>query len=312
VNRALASLPERQAAALVGKYVLGHSVEEIAASTASESTILVTRADGSVTDVGAQAGLTGLNCLPKWSPDGTMVAFQHCDAVTDKPHCQEGFSSWVMNADGSDAYTIAPPDMPSNWGPTWFPDGTLLVEVKAAEPTEYRVDLVSRAWVKVPVVMGGLSWSPNWEHLVYTARIPGTEHGESGVWHQLVLADALGGNPRVLVQQFVADDEVAQYYPTAEQLELKPDMNWIDDLQYHIGPAEPQWSPSGDQIAFRAALPFDPAGPYFREQVQIWIYDLNAEKLVQLTYGGAHYSLVWSPNKLPVGGDDQGGGMAAP
>jgi RNA polymerase sigma-70 factor (ECF subfamily) len=33
VNRALASLPERQAAALVGKYLLGRSVEEIAAST---------------------------------------------------------------------------------------------------------------------------------------------------------------------------------------------------------------------------------------------------------------------------------------
>ncbi len=35
VNQALASLPERQAAALIGKYVLGHSVEEMAASTHS-------------------------------------------------------------------------------------------------------------------------------------------------------------------------------------------------------------------------------------------------------------------------------------
>ncbi len=279
-------------------------------SGARTSTILITRADGSDTDLGAQAGLTGLNCMPKWSPDGTMIAFQHCDAVTGKPHCQEGFSCWVMNVDGSNAHAIAPPDMPSNWGPTWFPDGTLLVEVKAAEPTVYRVNLASQEWAREPVAMGEPDWSPNREHLVYTARVPGTQHGEPGVWHQLVLADALGGDPRVLVQQFVSDDQVAQYYPTVEQRELKPDMDWIDDLQYHLGPAEPQWSPSGDQIAFRAALPFDPAGPYFREQVQIWIYDLNAEKLVQVTYTGAHYSLVWSPNKLPVrAGGEEGGGL---
>jgi len=50
-----------------------------------------------------------------------------------------------------------------------------------------------------------------------------------------------------------------------------------------VGPHDPVWSPGSDKIAFLAALPFDPEGPYFWKQVEVWIYDLAADELIRVT-----------------------------
>jgi hypothetical protein len=276
---------------------------------ATDERIFVRKPDGDL-DLTERAGLSGVNCKPRWSPDGTMISFQHSDAAGDKPVCDYGFQVWVMNADGSNARPVAPPDVPSHYGARWTPDGQhLLVEVKASEPTVCRVDLSGQTWEKLPAAISEAVWSPDGQFLVGITWPQGTQDGKPGQWRQLVLADALGNNPQVLVQHFIAYADVAPYYPTEEQKKNAPDRNWVADLCYHVGPSTPQWSPSGDQIAFTAALPFDPAGPYYNEQRQVWIYDLNAEKLVQVTYdSGGKYALVWSSNPLPVGEGSGGGG----
>ena len=50
-----------------------------------------------------------------------------------------------------------------------------------------------------------------------------------------------------------------------------------------MGPLFPQWSPNGDRIAFLAALPFDPNGPDYREQVEVWMYTLSTGDLTKIT-----------------------------
>ena len=48
------------------------------------------------------------------------------------------------------------------------------------------------------------------------------------------------------------------------------------------------------RLAFLAAMPFDAAGPYYRQQVEVWIYDLATDELHQITEDDvAQYSLVW-------------------
>jgi hypothetical protein len=96
------------------------------------------------------------------------------------------------------------------------------------------------------------------------------------------------------VKQFIADEDIEERYPTEEQKARDPEMDWLGDLRFWAGPATPQWSPRGDKVAFLAALPFDPEGPYYREQVEVWIYDLEADDLTQVTHDEVgQYGLVW-------------------
>jgi dipeptidyl aminopeptidase/acylaminoacyl peptidase len=80
------------------------------APLADASGIATMRADGSDSTMLIDQGQT-----PKWSPDGTKIAF-------DKEERGDGLTSelWVMGVDGSNPTRLA-----SGWGlPDWSPDGT--------------------------------------------------------------------------------------------------------------------------------------------------------------------------------------------
>jgi hypothetical protein len=68
-----------------------------------------------------------------------------------------------------------------------------------------------------------------------------------------------------------------------------------------VGPSSPKWSPLGDRILFRAALPFDPSGPICTNQIELWLYDLASGELVQVTSNDeAEFESSWEgPNTLP-------------
>jgi len=255
--------------------------------------ILIREPDGTDINLTERAGIGALNCKPKWSPDGTMIAFQHCEATGDRPPCKDGFHVWVMNADGSDARPVMPEDAPPTAAAMWFPDSRRLAAQAEGSEAMFSIDIFTGDMKALPAVQSDPVWSPDGNWMASTAQARGELDGKSGVWRQLVLTDAEGDNPRVLVQQFLVDEEIAKRYPTPEQ-RADPEMDWISDLRYHVGPTTPQWSPEGDKIAFLAALPFDAEGPYYREQVEVWIYDLNTEQLTQVTHDTAgQYSLVW-------------------
>jgi len=60
---------------------------------------------------------------PKWSPDGTMIAFRATKrGLTDRETTMEDTHVWVMNADGSNRRELATIDNRQG-APVWAPDG---------------------------------------------------------------------------------------------------------------------------------------------------------------------------------------------
>jgi Tol biopolymer transport system component len=79
-------------------------------------------------------------------------------------------------------------------------------------------------------------------------------------------------------------------------LSSHPDFDWHNDVLAWVGPREPAWSPDGNKIAFLAALPFEPDGLYYKNQLEIWVYDLRDDELTQITDDDvAQHWIRWKP-----------------
>jgi hypothetical protein len=237
------------------------------------------------------AGLGGVNCDPKWSPDGTMIAFLHCDPVDGLPHCRAGFHAWVMNADGSDAHQVMPEGSLPTRAPSWSPDGSRLLfwlgewgDWHGEQVGAVTTDIWGSDIQVLPNVGQDGKWSPDGTMIISESPTRGQLNGRPGQWNQVILTNADGTDPRVLVEQFVADADVREHYPREDQLASRPDVDlWINDVQYWAGPCKSVWSPTGRQIAFLAALPFDPDGPFHKDQTEVWVYDLTTDELIRVT-----------------------------
>lgn len=244
-----------------------------------------------------RAGLGGINCrAPRWSPDGSMILFHHCDPVPGKMHCEAGFHLWVMNADGSGAHRVTAEGAPPTPRGSWSPDGSRLL-CTMGEPDEeitVTMDLWGRDIQVVPNVGHGAAWSPDGTMIASILHEEGEVDGKTGLWNRLLLTKADGTDPQVLVEQFISDAEVAARYPTENMLENHPDHDWRTDVQFWAGPLQPAWSPKGDQIAFLAALPYDPDGLHYKFQVEVWVYDLDTRELIRVTHDEVYqHSISW-------------------
>lgn len=267
----------------------------------SEHIVRMEKNGGPEWDLTEDAGVGGVNCRPQWSPDGTMIVFQHADPEPDVYPCKAGFHIWVMNADGSDAHRVTPDECLPTWEASWSPDGSsLLCNLYTDDFCRHESAVLTDLWgtgiQMLPNVGSNAVFSPDGAMIASSGCERGELDGYAGVWRQLLLTDADGSNPEVLLQQFVVDEEVEAVYPTEEQLAAIPDNNWVKGTRAWAGPIHPKWSPRGDKIAFLAALPFDPAGPIVRQQVDVWIYDLNTDEVIQVTDDDlGQFSLLWEP-----------------
>jgi Tol biopolymer transport system component len=249
--------------------------------------------------------LGGLSCFPRFSPDGSMIAFLHSDPAEGQRPCDAGYHLWVMEADGTGAHRVTPEGSPAtgHGPPSWSPDGsrilTYLVEPGVLDEEligAVITDLWGQHMEMLPNVGREPAWSPDGTRIVSCTEARGVVHGRPGAWRRLLLTDADGSHPTTLVEMFVADADLnAQHDRWRDEMsEIGPNWDWVMDISRWVGPLGPVWSPDGDQIAFVAAIPFDPDGPWFKDQDDVWIYDLKTEQLIRLTHDTIHQGrIIW-------------------
>jgi len=229
-----------------------------------------------------------------------MIVFQHAEPEpADGFPCKAGFHIWVMNANGTEAHRVTAEECLPTWFARWSPDGTRLLcntysDYVCLQEEAMLTDLWGTEIEMLPNVGGGATFSPDGTMIASDDCERGELDGYPGIWRQLVLTDDEGENREVLLQQFIVDAEVEAVYPTEEQLAAIPDYPWVKGTRSWAGPHSLAWSPRGDKIAFLAALPYDPDGPTIRQQMDVWIYDLRTDDVIQVTDDElGQFSLIW-------------------
>jgi len=273
---------------------------------------------GNVVNLTAEAGIGGVNCYPKWSPDETMILFLHCDPVEGLKPCKAGFHLFLINADGSGAREVAPGRDPPLTDGVWFPDSFHLV-AGGDDGVNMRMDIWARDARVLPNVGSRAAVCPDGSLIVSHATEEDEVRGQSGVWRRLVLTDANGDHPRTLAEHFIRDADIvshrAQHAQDAVQdpdLRKMTDAEVLDEVRVWVGPMLPVWSPDGTKIAFLAAMPFDPNGVFYRDQIEVWVYDLQTDQCTRITHDNVQQNYVrWTlrPRPAPRAGDDRGPGQ---
>ena len=258
------------------------------------SDIWIADMDGSnQLDLTGPAAIGGINCRPDWSPDGSQIAFMRCDFDPSSGiPCSQGFAVWVINADGTEAHQASPsypenPDYPNCEINCWAPNGYRLLATMwdpsgGVEEFVFTFDSDGTDVEVVPGIISACDWSPDGSQIASDRSEPGELDGDSGVWRQLVVADADGtGAVRVLYEKFISD--------AAARAAGSP-----GDTTEWAGPMYPKWSPDGERIAFLGVGRYTAPGPYFRRQVEVWIYDLETGDVTEITDDlGADHELSW-------------------
>ncbi|WP_420625129.1 cell wall-binding repeat-containing protein [Candidatus Poriferisodalis sp.] len=248
---------------------------------------------------------------PRWSPDGSQIAYV------------AGSSVWVSSTDGSGGRAVAGN---AHWdgGLSWSPDGTKLAFTRV-DGTDASIRLVQidtaseEVLADVPGRESYPQWSPDGQRILFYVS---TEEGTRQVW----VAGASGRQVGIAPGQFVgrglapsvggcggtSSDALRQLGPLGgdgpswspncthvvfvrdRSLWLMrndgTDLRWLATYDSHI--SGPSWSPDGTRIAFSRLLYENE-----RRMSHIWVVNADGTGHTQLTRGDMRDSdPSWSPD----------------
>ncbi|MCW2999895.1 MAG: exported protein of unknown function, partial [Solirubrobacterales bacterium] len=214
-------------------------------------------------DTGAARALTagpGFDGQPRWSPDGTRLAFS-----SDRAGSRD---IWTMRADGADprAVTSGPAD---DEQPAWSPDGTRVVFVRrdasgVALVTARTDGAVQRVLESVPCCsMDKPRWSPDGRWIAFGESV--TLTGAPGS----VVVVGADGTPR----RSLGSGSDPEWSPDSARLAFGgPELTTVSpdgtDPRGLGGPGEsPAWTPDGRTLVFKRPGPVDATGQLHRISV---------------------------------------------
>ena len=164
--------------------------------------------------------------VPKWSPDGSVIAFQRGLAG----HARVGTDLWLIAADGASPQLLKE-NAGVNYGGTWLPDGRSLVFFSFLDQQLYHLDLATkkeRRLTDEKNISAALNISPDGQWAVYQSTLSGNND---------LRAVSLQGGPSRAVVSTPRDD----YHPF-----ISPTGRWLyfqlghKNLYRVPGPAQ-QW-----------------------------------------------------------------------
>ena len=160
---------------------------------------------------------------PRWSPDGSQIAFM-MDLHTTQPNKWQQYDVFVMNADGTQQRNLT--QHPKQDGfPCWSPDGKYLVFERAGHTTLeiFVMELETRKiWQLTDLGSASSpSWSPDGKEIAY-------EFARAGEGTHIYIMDADGRNNHPLIR--------------------RPRRGAFGGT---ILSCEPRWSPDGQQIVYK-------------------------------------------------------------
>jgi Tol biopolymer transport system component len=237
------------------------------------------RTDGTdrlqLTNVGTEGGGDRCNYHPRWSPDGTRIAF-----ATTREYRHVGPPGWtlyVMNADGSDPRNVSSPVGEEEGGiwnnPVgWTPDGRVVFDYyrRVGEQTFTIETFVARAeGGGVESVFGrpddyAAHWSPDGSMITFLRREGDANH--------LMVTNANGTGLRAL------SGEAGDY--------------WLPSSSVSVGGDDHDpWSPDGTRIAYTVQR--NEGGAWWTE---IHVVNVDGTGHLQLTPSGMRATFGgWSP-----------------
>lgn len=214
--------------------------------------IVVATADGARRRVLTDPG-DGEDSEPRWSPDGSRIAFQRRDATGNT-------AIWTVTAQGSDARKLT--DGPSDGGLVWSPDGTRIAFANGQGISIVRADGSGERALTTPtegVVDIQPTWHPAGTRLGFHRIVPpdNPENPEASTDDEVWTVPVRDGEAEPLLASEGVDawDNPA-WSPAGAHLAvddghrvhtLRPDGSALAAVAEG---EEPAWSPSGDRLAF--------------------------------------------------------------